>query len=1183
MDPLPPSPASEDSTDVLAECLDAAARGETGRVERARRDHPHLVPRIDAALAAVGALVRETGPPEPGSSGEIRPGSRVGRFKVLETIGRGGNGAVFRVHDPKLHRDLALKALLPGILGSPEAFERFRREGQALARVQHPGIVSVHDVGETSAGIPWFVMDLVDGCSLAVILRNLADREPRSLAPEQLLPPGATASASRGRSWVEAVVRMGVELADALDHAHGCGVVHRDVKPGNVLIDRQGHARLIDFCVALDDPDEALTRTGVTPGTPLYMAPEQIRGERSAVGPATDVYGLGATLYQCLTLSAPFRGGSTADVYQRIQTQDPPRIRKINPAVPRDLEIVIGKSLEKDPRRRYATPRELREDLEALLALRPIQASPPGTWTRLHRTARRNPASAATTLALAFAAGLTILWALAEPILAGRAAWAEYKEKRAGEYGLDAKEGELLEAQAAQFNHIPVADRVQLAGLERALEDLRDEVDRSLRAAEVSYSGAEARLGFVPWLGDHLSKKLFEVYLHQRKLARDRRELEQAELYGDRAIELAKRHGRSDDWLTSQASLVLSQAPGAVAFLFRYDDYERIPGRDDQIPRLVPVPVDIERPGREDSPPVGFQYGDLSLVVTDVLAPPGPASDRLQAGDVIFEIGGRSVRSGGVYVSEVHEGGLADQQGIRPLDRIVSCNGLAIECLFDWDSIDARLYPDADVKAASRFDFRIARDEQESRMLQVDVPAYLRALVQAAPFELRHLSPRGWMAPMIAEHPDEPCCLEDLAGFEASDLAGSLVHLDRPLEVRGIFAECTCPDGIHLLHPNEATSLELEISAYPLLRYRWNEWRPDQRQTLRLPEGSYLAQIEVPGHAWFRLPFVVELGADKLLRIDDRIPRKEEIPPGFVWIPKGSRDGLFHAPAEPGQSFPLSSTMGTVEESYFISRFEVTFGEWAEFLNSGPALPSSNREKPSIGSRRAEGTSATTPLEGSSMQEASSSSERNPMTVDELFAESFIPRRSSGNRWGIHQVLDRAGQPAISRWMPGGCTTADSPLVGIKRGLPIQEYLAWINRKAAEAGHSWRFELPDRFEWEKGGRGADGRRFPWGDRFDFSLCNSIFAHQDPIQQQELVLEPIGRFPTDESPYGLREMAGGAVERNSDWFPPPLSAWYPERGGSWLEHRPSAFHLSSIFSPEKDTPTQGFRLVARSRN
>ncbi|HRY51361.1 MAG TPA: protein kinase [Candidatus Paceibacterota bacterium] len=322
---------------------------------------------------------------------------RFGDYELFEEIARGGMGVIWKARQITLNRTVALKMMLSGIFALPESKRRFRAEAEAAASLQHPNIVAIHDIGEFE-GQPFFSMDYIEGQDLS-----------RLVGSNPLPAPKAV-------SYLKAV-------AQAVHYAHQHGILHRDLKPSNILIDAFDQPRVTDFGLAkrlipqseIGDPQSAkdLTLSGQVLGSPNYLPPEQAEARHDQVGPASDVYSLGAVLYWMLTARAPFQAATVADTLHQVSTTDPVSPRLLNPSVPKDLETICLKCLEKEIPRRYATARELADDLGRFQRHEPIYARPLSPLGKSVRWRRRNPrlAAALTALFLVFFAGFAgVTW-----------------------------------------------------------------------------------------------------------------------------------------------------------------------------------------------------------------------------------------------------------------------------------------------------------------------------------------------------------------------------------------------------------------------------------------------------------------------------------------------------------------------------------------------------------------------------------------------------------------------------------------------------------------------------------------------------------------------------------------------------------------------------------------------------
>jgi WD40 repeat protein/tRNA A-37 threonylcarbamoyl transferase component Bud32 len=399
-------------SELLVRWEEAWAQGQVVSAEELCRDRPELLKGLKRQIAALQ--------PAPVPAGGAPAGGfpSVPGYEVLGELGHGGMGVVFKARHLTLNRLVALKMIRAGALASPQERARFLQEAEAVARLQHPQIVQIYEVGAWGDH-PFFSLELLERGSLAGRL----DGTPQPAA---------------------AAARLVESLARAVEHAHQRGVIHRDLKPANVLLAEDGSPKVTDFGLArfLDDA-AGKTLTGQVMGTPSYMAPEQAAGKARDVGPHTDVYALGAILYELLTGRPPFLGASHLETLAQVEDVEPVPPSRLNPKAPGDLETICLKCLRKEPRRRYASAQALADDLRRFQEGRPILARPVGPGERLVKWARRRPwAVGLGALAVAVAAvGLgLVLWQWQAARSAQ--AWAERER--------DDKEGERVKARAAE-------------------------------------------------------------------------------------------------------------------------------------------------------------------------------------------------------------------------------------------------------------------------------------------------------------------------------------------------------------------------------------------------------------------------------------------------------------------------------------------------------------------------------------------------------------------------------------------------------------------------------------------------------------------------------------------------------------------------------------------------------------
>jgi WD40 repeat protein/serine/threonine protein kinase/tetratricopeptide (TPR) repeat protein len=414
--------------------VDALVAGHPERADAIRRLMPAL-----RELALLGSA-RSDGaaggePALPIVAGSER---RLGDFRLVREIGRGGMGIVYEAIQDSLGRRVALKVVQTAAALDARALQRFQIEAQAAACLNHPHIVPVHTVGN-SDGIPYYAMQLIEGASFAQLigdLRRIASVEATDVseaisplaacllsgrfdiasdgpgevgAESDSMPikiqspspaahsPGKKAGESgtgaiRLASFFRSVARAGIQAAEALEYAHGQGIIHRDVKPANLLLDRRGSLWVTDFGLARLPGDSGLTQTGELIGTLRYISPEQATGKRALVDRRTDIYSLGVTLYEILGLKPAIGAEDAPDVVRRIAEEEPVTLRTISPAVPPDLATVVTKAMAKEPAARYQTAQHLADDLRRFLEGRPVSARPEPLWRQAARWARRRPA-----------------------------------------------------------------------------------------------------------------------------------------------------------------------------------------------------------------------------------------------------------------------------------------------------------------------------------------------------------------------------------------------------------------------------------------------------------------------------------------------------------------------------------------------------------------------------------------------------------------------------------------------------------------------------------------------------------------------------------------------------------------------------------------------------------------------
>jgi len=328
---------------------------------------------------------------------------RLGDFRLISKIGGGGMGVVYLAEQESLERTVALKIIRPELLYFPRTKKRFLQEGKALAALKHPNIVPVYATGEVD-GIPYIAMEWVEGRTVAEILLDLSDREGAGPSGSDFLPCED--------SYERACLQIASQVAVDLTYAHSRGIVHRDVKPSNLIITKAGQVKLLDFGLAQSPESDCLTTCGSDEGSLAYMPPERLRGEDKQADVRSDVYSLGVTLYEMLVRKLPFHGTSRENTRELILKGRVPPLSRRGIKVSWEAETVCLKAIALDPRHRYADAQALAKDLNNARALKPLQARRPGTVRRVHRWSQRNRLASAFLLFLLFATAVTMVLAI---------------------------------------------------------------------------------------------------------------------------------------------------------------------------------------------------------------------------------------------------------------------------------------------------------------------------------------------------------------------------------------------------------------------------------------------------------------------------------------------------------------------------------------------------------------------------------------------------------------------------------------------------------------------------------------------------------------------------------------------------------------------------------------------------
>ncbi len=1051
-----------------------------------------------------------------------------GDFVIERELGRGGMGIVYEARQLSLDRTVALKVLPRLAAFDRRRVNRFLREGNAMAALQHPGIVPVYVCGEDH-DVLFFVMERVVGLSLAQISRSLADARPEDRRVEMiqsLLEQNSGDETSEEfllpSGYVAFCAELVARVADALQYAHERGVVHRDVKPSNLMIMTTGEPRLIDFGLARlnTEKDPSMTRSEDRVGTPTYMPPEEVSQQGGDAGVSGDIYSLGVVLFELLAGRPPFEGESSAEVMHKIQRLPTPMLRTFYRKIPRDLETICHKALEKNPERRFESARAFSQDLRRFLSFRPIQARRPHLIPRSLLWVRRNRLASSVMCVLV----LVLIGSLLVRSISNRRtekmmtdlegsvelAIADGALDRAGNllnrlvaFREDHPRRTELESRLSlgRSNALLLQARRMASDLEGNRKDFltHEATRRSLEAGsttqhvdEKSYGevvrldllceelGVRSRQGFVelydllqdaenlarqagrsdyPPVRSAMANMFFLEWQHAKATRVDR----WAQVTSDLVREYDD-NGELSRILDALTRVHVLAPPGLEVFLFRYEPRHRVKAND-WTKRPVPVPFDPEKRESLFEPRDGFLPGDPCLQVrrTDALVDP----PRWHAGDIIVAIDGMACGEG-FRVLSVEKGSLGEESGVLPFDRLVSVEGEPVQCWFDI-----------------RYPF-------------YSNPAKpLRVVFEGA----------GGKRTFLVQGPEFVGVSGIFLDQEERCLKGQSSPRDMILTVLS--------DGIKRdveLGSGDPIDLDVVATTYPLMHLQENLWGRTPVLPRNLAPGEYLIVLRdnqrVVARNFFRLDGESEATFD--IEVSGFEPDGD-----VVWVPGGKLTRGLDPTVDLGKSRETVDVAG-----FWIDRYEVSVGEWEEFLAD-----------PKIGAFI---------------------SDHNEKSGEWI----YVPRRSSTRR-------KLSSSPMKARFGARSISFND-----------ISAYLQWANRRLEEAGEPYRCVLPSEAEYMRAAGFVDERWFSWGREFEPALTHCFTHHQI------VVVHTLGDHLGDESPFLVRDLGGNLAEWCRDEF---RQGQYLVKGGATAYVASDAFRTEAISSYGVDSVESfvGFRRVYRS--
>ncbi|HLQ37934.1 MAG TPA: bifunctional serine/threonine-protein kinase/formylglycine-generating enzyme family protein [Planctomycetota bacterium] len=1056
-----------------------------------------------------------------------------GHYCILQELGRGAQGVVHLAEDVTLRRQVALKMLTEGGARSEPARDRFLREAALTSKIEHPGICGVHEAGEVD-GVLFIAMQYVRGTTLASIL----ERAQKAAGSGPSAGDTLAVSGRFGKDGMVDVVRLIERAAMALHVAHEAGLVHRDIKPGNIMVTPDGHPVLLDFGLARDTDSEshALTQSGQIMGTPAYLAPEQIQAARGGVDRRADVYALGVTLFECLTLQRPYTGKSFDQLFHAILSGNLTNPRKLNPRIPQDLRTVIEVAMERDRERRYPTALALAEDLRRIRSFEPIQARAASPWTRLRKWMRRHPGRASSLVAALLSVvvvGATLVLQEVGRRAAVRDNLAVAEQKlAAGDHGaaLDA----LALARERDPDSLRVGElrsRVTEAQAAARQQLLRQEAMTAAAAAREEAAGCEQRYAQVRAQIGTLRTELegqrplvigrYAPDAEHAALAARERELLRLEYAAANELMAAKEALDRAARLEAPWDGPAVATEQAMAALFLSQWREALAAGD--AVRAAALRGAVERHDRQ-----GLHQQELlgrgSLLVT---ATPAEATVFLFRYEDYAELSGAAAIPRLVPVPTTGEGAVRSGEwcpGFRPgdaclcIDAVAAGSPAAANGLLPGDLVIA-------IQGAPCGGGMFVRP-LPGQALPADLPDVARI---RACNGVQIDGPFDWATAPAVEGADRLeffgredamlCERSTLPVVKAADLvasAGGAALVLRCLRA-GVLVDVEVPAGV-------APGLRAEVTAYPQICSMEN--RLAVGRALPVAAGSYLLLARAVGREDQRFAVAVPRGGNVVANVE-LLPAATS-PSGFVYVPPGPfRRG---GDAAAFQSLPAA----TVDvPGFWIARKELVNRDYFAFLDD-PAV-------------QKEIAAAPSPV--------------------------YLPRDGQG------KVLASQRADGSWQWAAFTATSADSPVLGLS-WVDVQAWLAWRNRRAVAAGEHWVYALPSTDQWEKAARGVDGRCFPWGDRFDPALAVS-----GTRKQAALMDAPGGFEPRDESVYGVLDLAGSREEWTGEALPRrenQQQSVYFKMGGSWSSTAESIFRAASRPNAGelRVASGYGFRLVAR---